>query len=52
MLKDIRPYLPVMIAAFLINVLSLAGIIFSMQVYDRDPRPVLSNAVCSLPVFW
>jgi ATP-binding cassette subfamily C protein LapB len=34
-LKDIRPYLPVMIAAFLINVLSLAGIIFSMQVYDR-----------------
>lgn len=34
-LKDIRPYLPVMIAAFLINILSLAGIIFSMQVYDR-----------------
>lgn len=34
-LKDIRPYLPVMIAACLINVLSLAGIIFSMQVYDR-----------------
>lgn len=34
-LKDVRPYLPVMIAAFLINVLSLAGIIFSMQVYDR-----------------
>lgn len=34
-LKDISPYLPVMIAAFLINVLSLAGIIFSMQVYDR-----------------
>ncbi|MBJ9296627.1 type I secretion system permease/ATPase [Citrobacter werkmanii] len=34
-LQDIRPYLPVMIAAFLINVLSLAGIIFSMQVYDR-----------------
>lgn len=35
MLQDIRPYLPVMVAAFLINVLSLAGIIFSMQVYDR-----------------
>ena len=34
-LQDIRPYLPVMVAAFLINVLSLAGIIFSMQVYDR-----------------
>ncbi|ECX5568668.1 ATP-binding cassette domain-containing protein [Salmonella enterica subsp. enterica serovar Derby] len=34
-LQDIRPYLPVMVAAFLINVLSLAGIVFSMQVYDR-----------------
>jgi ATP-binding cassette subfamily C protein LapB len=27
-MRDIRPYLPVMLAAFLINVLSLAGIIF------------------------
>ncbi|POT56299.1 type I secretion system permease/ATPase [Citrobacter amalonaticus] len=34
-LQDLRPYLPVMVAAFLINVLSLAGIVFSMQVYDR-----------------
>ena len=34
-MQDVRPYLPVMIAAFLINVLSLAGIVFSMQVYDR-----------------
>ncbi|BBQ82685.1 MULTISPECIES: type I secretion system permease/ATPase [Enterobacteriaceae] len=34
-LKDLRPYGPVMLAAFLVNVLSLGGIIFSMQVYDR-----------------
>ncbi|TDN58410.1 type I secretion system permease/ATPase [Scandinavium goeteborgense] len=33
--QDLRPYIPVMIAAFLVNVLSLAGIVFSMQVYDR-----------------
>lgn len=32
---DWRPYGPVMLAAFLINVLSLSGILFSMQVYDR-----------------
>ncbi len=29
-LQDIRPYLPVMVAAFLINVLSLAGIVISL----------------------
>lgn len=34
-LQDIRPYGPVMFAAFLVNVLSLGGIVFSMQVYDR-----------------
>jgi ATP-binding cassette subfamily C protein LapB len=32
---DVRPYGPVMLAAFWVNVLSLAGILFSMQVYDR-----------------
>ena len=34
-MQDVRPYGPVMLAAFLINVLSLSGILFSMQVYDR-----------------
>lgn len=34
-MQDWRPYGPVMLAAFLINVLSLSGILFSMQVYDR-----------------
>ena len=34
-MKDLKPYGPVMLAALLINVLSLSGIIFSMQVYDR-----------------
>jgi ATP-binding cassette subfamily C protein LapB len=34
-LMDLRPYAHVMIAAFIANVLGLAGIIFSMQVYDR-----------------
>jgi ATP-binding cassette subfamily C protein LapB len=34
-MQDWRPYGPVMFAAFLVNVLSLSGIIFSMQVYDR-----------------
>lgn len=34
-MQDIRPYGPVMFAALLVNVLSLGGIIFSMQVYDR-----------------
>lgn len=34
-IQDLRPYLPIMIAAFLVNVLSLSGILFSMQVYDR-----------------
>ena len=34
-MQDLRPYGPVMLAAFLVNLLSLAGIIFSMQVYDR-----------------
>ncbi|MGU3525151.1 type I secretion system permease/ATPase [Enterobacteriaceae bacterium C23F] len=34
-IQDLKPYIPVMFAAFLVNVLSLAGIVFSMQVYDR-----------------
>ena len=34
-LKDIRPYMHVMLASFAINVLALSGILFSMQVYDR-----------------
>lgn len=34
-MQDLGPYGPVMLAAFLINVLSLSGILFSMQVYDR-----------------
>lgn len=32
---DMRPYYHVMIAAFIANTLGLAGILFSMQVYDR-----------------
>lgn len=32
---DIRPYMHVMVAALVANVLGLAGILFSMQVYDR-----------------
>ncbi|GAA0504724.1 type I secretion system permease/ATPase [Tatumella terrea] len=34
-LKDLRPYGYVMLASLAINVLSLSGILFSMQVYDR-----------------
>ncbi len=34
-LADMRPYRAVMVAAFLTNLLALAGILFSMQVYDR-----------------
>ena len=34
-LRDLRPYSYVMLGSFLINLLALAGIIFSMQVYDR-----------------
>ncbi|MEH0834273.1 type I secretion system permease/ATPase [Pectobacterium cacticida] len=34
-LCDIKPYGYVMLASLLVNVLSLAGILFSMQVYDR-----------------
>lgn len=52
-LQDIRPYLPVMVAAFLINVLSLAGIIFSMQVYDRViPPSLIQRCMFSPPAFW
>ncbi|HLR16602.1 MAG TPA: type I secretion system permease/ATPase [Alcanivoracaceae bacterium] len=32
---DMRPYFHVMVAALIANVLGLAGILFSMQVYDR-----------------
>ena len=34
-IKDIKPYLHVMVASFVINLLALSGILFSMQVYDR-----------------
>lgn len=35
LLGDLRPYRHIMIASFAINVLALAGILFSRQVYDR-----------------
>lgn len=34
-LRDLKPYGYVMLAALVINTLSLSGIVFSMQVYDR-----------------
>lgn len=34
-LQDIKPYGYVMLASLLVNTLSLSGILFSMQVYDR-----------------
>ena len=34
-MRDLRPYTWVMLAALFINVLSLSGVVFSMQVYDR-----------------
>lgn len=34
-LRDLKPYWYVMLAALIINTLALAGIVFSMQVYDR-----------------
>lgn len=34
-LRDLRPYGHVMIASLVANILGLAGILFSMQVYDR-----------------
>ncbi len=34
-MRDLRPYTYVTLAALFINLLSLAGILFSMQVYDR-----------------
>ena len=34
-LKDWRPYGHIFIASFVVNVLSLAGIVFTRQVYDR-----------------
>lgn len=35
LLADLRPYGSIMLASLVTNVLALAGIIFSMQVYDR-----------------
>ncbi len=35
MLVDWRPYAHVLIASFVTNLMALAGVIFSMQVYDR-----------------
>jgi len=34
-LRDLRPYGQVMVASLVANVLALAGVLFSMQVYDR-----------------
>lgn len=34
-LHDLRPYEQVMVASLVANVLALAGVLFSMQVYDR-----------------
>lgn len=34
-LRDLRPYGQVMLASLVANVLALAGVLFSMQVYDR-----------------
>ncbi|MBD1588755.1 type I secretion system permease/ATPase [Pseudomonas typographi] len=34
-LRDLRPYAQVMLASLVANVLALAGVLFSMQVYDR-----------------
>lgn len=34
-LRDWRSYSDVVLAAFVVNVLALAGVIFSMQIYDR-----------------
>lgn len=34
-LADLKPYRSVMVASLITNVLALAGVIFSMQVYDR-----------------
>ncbi|MHC6223860.1 type I secretion system permease/ATPase [Pseudomonas sp. X10] len=34
-LRDLRPYAHVMLASLAANVLGLAGVLFSMQVYDR-----------------
>jgi len=35
LLRDLRPYAHVILASFVANLLGLAGILFSMQVYDR-----------------
>lgn len=34
-LSDLRPYRHIMTASFVVNILALAGILFSRQVYDR-----------------
>jgi len=34
-LRDLRPYIYVMLASLLANSLAMAGVVFSMQVYDR-----------------
>lgn len=34
-LADLKPYRSVMVASLITNILALAGVIFSMQVYDR-----------------
>lgn len=34
-LRDLRPYAHIFIASFVVNILALAGILFTRQVYDR-----------------
>lgn len=34
-LRDLRPYMHIMVGSFVANILGLASMIFSMQVYDR-----------------
>lgn len=46
-MRDLRPYSWVMLAALFINVLSLSGIVFSMQVYDRViPAQSIRRSMC------
>jgi ATP-binding cassette subfamily C protein LapB len=48
-LSDLRPYSYVLLASFVANALSVAGVIFSMQVYDRV---VPANSMSTLVVLF
>jgi ATP-binding cassette subfamily C protein LapB len=48
-LRDLRPYAYVLLATLVANTLSLAGVIFSMQVYDRA---VPAQSVTTLTVLF